>query len=114
VSVPPFSCSPYGDVVLLVDADAQAALRSRAERAGVDTMTMDHGYCVSRYLNDPNGLVLELAVDHPEVDKIDAIQRENAHCDLARWLSGDHSDNNDWRSKRMRRPNTTQTVAWDC
>jgi hypothetical protein len=39
-------------------------------------------------MNDPNGLILEFTVDHPEVDKIAAFQRENAHAELARWLSG--------------------------
>lgn len=57
----------------------------------------DHGYCRSLYLTDPNGLILEFTVDHPDVDKIDATRRESAHRDLARWLSGDHSSNNEWR-----------------
>ena len=59
-------------------------------------MTLDHGYCTSLYMSDPNGLILEFTVDHPEIDKITALQRESAHAELARWLSGDHSSNNDW------------------
>jgi hypothetical protein len=31
------------------------------------------------------------------VAQIDAIRKENAHRDRARWLSGDHASNNDWR-----------------
>jgi len=40
---------------------------------------------------------LEFTVDHPDVAQIDAIWKENAHRDRARWLSGDHASNNDWR-----------------
>ena len=43
------------------------------------------------------GLLLEFTVDHPDVAQIDAIRKENAHRDRARWLSGDHASNNDWR-----------------
>ncbi|MGH9055208.1 MAG: hypothetical protein ACRDYY_04990 [Acidimicrobiales bacterium] len=60
-------------------------------------MMMDHGYCRSLYFSDPNGLLLEFTVDHAQADEIDALRRQNAHRDLARWLSGDHTGNNDWR-----------------
>ena len=96
-SAPPAPFSPYRHVALLVDSGSQDEIRERAEAADVDTMTLDHGYCRSLYMSDPNGLILELTVDHPEIDKIAALQRENAHAELARWLAGDHSSNNDWR-----------------
>jgi glyoxylase I family protein len=89
--------SLFRHVALLVSAEGQAGIRERAEAAGVETTMMDHGYCRSLYLSDPNGLLLEFTVDHPRVDEIDAVRRENAHRDLARWLSGDHASNNDWR-----------------
>jgi catechol-2,3-dioxygenase len=83
---------------MLVTSEQQTAIRRRAEDAGLEVMMIaDHGYCRSLYLADPNGLVLEFTVDHPDVQKIDAIRRESAHRDLARWLSGDHASNNDWR-----------------
>ena len=31
-------------------------------------MTANHGYCQSLYITDPNGLLLEFTVDHPDVD----------------------------------------------
>jgi hypothetical protein len=31
-------------------------------------------------------LLLEFTVDHPDVAQIDAIRKENAQLDLARWL----------------------------
>ena len=83
---------------MLVTAEQQEAIRGRAEEAGHEVIMMaDHGYCRSLYLTDPNGLILEFTVDHPDVAKIDATRRESAHRDLARWLSGDHSSNNEWR-----------------
>jgi catechol-2,3-dioxygenase len=87
----------FRHVALLVTAEGQAGIRERAEAAGLETMTMDHGYCKSMYFSDPNGLLLEFTVDHPKADEIDAVRRENAHRDLTRWLAGDHSGNNDWR-----------------
>ena len=94
---PPPPPSLFRHVAMLVTADQQDAIRARAEDTGLEVMVADHGYCRSLYITDPNGLLLEFTVDHPDVDKIDIIRRENAHRDLARWLSGDHSSNNDWR-----------------
>ena len=81
---PPYSAmSPFSS-----PPKRQDGIHARAERAGVETMTADHGYCKSLYITDPNGLLLEFTVDHPDVAKIDAIRRESAHRDLARWLVG--------------------------
>jgi glyoxylase I family protein len=52
---------------------------------------------VSLYVTDPNNLRLEFTVDHPEVERINADQRAHAHESLKRWLSGDHTPNNDFR-----------------
>jgi hypothetical protein len=52
---------------------------------------------VSLYVNDPNGLMLEFTVDHPEIDRIVAEQAAGAHRDLARWREGDHTVNNTFR-----------------
>lgn len=95
---PPPPPSLFRHVAMLVTTEQQDAIRARAEHAGIEVlMFADHGYCKSLYLNDPNGLLLEFTADHPDVEEIDAIRSENAHRDLARWLSGDHSSNNDWR-----------------
>jgi glyoxylase I family protein len=94
---PPAPFTLFRHFAMLVTTDQQDAIRARAEDAGLEVMTADHGYCRSLYLTDPNGLILELTVDHPDAVKIDAARRQSAHRDLARWLSGDHSSNNDWR-----------------
>jgi hypothetical protein len=43
--------------------------------------------CVSLYVTDPNNLRLEFTVDHPEVERINADQRAQAHEALQRWLA---------------------------
>ncbi|WP_069884245.1 VOC family protein [Streptomyces luteocolor] len=92
--------TPVRHVAFKIEAEAQEAMRERVIAAGHEESNahvIDHGYCVSLYVTDPNGLILEFAVDHPDMEKIDAEQRATAHADLARWLAGDHTSNNRWR-----------------
>jgi hypothetical protein len=48
-------------------------------------------------VTDPNGLLLEFSVDHPDVEQIHEERRRMARKDLARWLAGDHTSNNAYR-----------------
>jgi glyoxylase I family protein len=92
--------SPFRHIALHVDADTQAAMQKRIEAAGYkepDTFVLEHGYCRSLYINDPNGMILEFTVDAPGADRINAARREDAHAELKRWLGGDHSTNNNYR-----------------
>jgi glyoxylase I family protein len=84
-------------IALKVSAVAQDAIRGRCEAAGIATRTIDHGYCTSLYLTDPDGLRLEFTRDVDNVDAIDAHQRATAHASLARWTAGDTTPNNDVR-----------------
>jgi hypothetical protein len=54
---------------------------------------------MSLYVTDPSNLRLEFTVDHPDLERIDAEQRAHAHAALRRWLSGDHTPNNDFRTR---------------
>jgi hypothetical protein len=49
------------------------------------------------YATDPNGMIVEFTLDHPDVEKINATQRGRAHAELKRWLAGDHTSNNMYR-----------------
>ncbi|WP_030563929.1 VOC family protein [Streptomyces aureocirculatus] len=94
------NATPLRHIAFKVDAEAQEAILKRsnaAEHAEANAHVIDHGFCVSLYITDPNGLILEFAVDHPDADKVDAERRATAHADLARWLAGDHTSNNRWR-----------------
>ena len=46
---------------------------------------------------DPDGMICEFTVDHPDVEKINATRRTDAHAELKRWLAGDHHSNNMYR-----------------
>jgi glyoxylase I family protein len=91
--------TPFRHIALLVDAAQQDTVLRRVREAGYvepdDYYVHEHGYCHSLYVKDPNGLIVELTVDHPDVDRIHADQRAKAHSELRRWLGGDHSPNND-------------------
>ncbi|MCP5145436.1 MAG: VOC family protein, partial [Gammaproteobacteria bacterium] len=49
----------------------------------------------SLYVKDPNGLIVEFTLDHPDVENINADQLSKAHAELKRWLAGDHTPNNE-------------------
>ncbi|GJF30566.1 hypothetical protein KNE206_32660 [Kitasatospora sp. NE20-6] len=94
---PRFRPSPFIHVALKVDdATQQAMIRRLADNAW-DHLVIDHGYCVSLYATDPDGLQLEFTRDHPDTARIEAERLAGAHADLDRWLSGDHRSNNTFR-----------------
>ena len=83
-----------------LDQATQAELEARIARAGFvepDTYVLDHGYCRSVYLKDPNGMILEFTYDTPDAAAGDATRRATAHAELARWLAGDRKNNNPYR-----------------
>jgi catechol 2,3-dioxygenase-like lactoylglutathione lyase family enzyme len=85
-------------VAIAVTADEQAAVEGRLAAAGVSSRVVDHGYCRSLYVSDPDGSTLEMTVDPPEAADIAALRSADAHDELARWLAGDHTPNNDLRA----------------
>jgi catechol 2,3-dioxygenase-like lactoylglutathione lyase family enzyme len=92
--------SPFSHIALKTDRDAQDAVAARLAAAGYTepaTFVLEHGYCRSLYVRDPNGLLVELTADHPDVEAINATRASSAHADLAKWLSGDHTSNNTYR-----------------
>ena len=88
---------PFVHIALKVAPATQDEIRARCEAAGVATRTIDHGYCTSLYMTDPDGLRLEFTRDVDNVEAIDAHQRATAHASLARWTAGDAAPNNDVR-----------------
>jgi catechol 2,3-dioxygenase-like lactoylglutathione lyase family enzyme len=94
----PPKTSVYDHVALAASAEVQAAIAGRAEAAGLPAMILDHGYCTSLYLSDPDGLLIEITVDDPEAVQGAAARRDRARAELDRWLAGDHTDNNTFRA----------------
>lgn len=82
---------------LLVEPETQRQIEARLSEAGLDSFRMNHGFCESLYVKDPNGLTLEFTVDHPDAQNIAKLMAENAHEDLRRWVRGGRESNNRWR-----------------
>ena len=92
--------SPFHHIALAVDQATQQAIEARIQKAGIqppNTYVLEHGYCRSVYVVDPNGLTLEFTLDHPSVETITRDRRADAHQELKRWLAGDHTSNNTYR-----------------
>lgn len=84
-------------VALAATAEGQAVIEERLSAAGVPYRVIDHGYCRSLYVLDPDQMALEFAVDSGDVATIAARRRADAHDELRRWLAGDHTPNNNLR-----------------
>ena len=87
-------------IALAVTADGQRQIKQRIEAASLPVREVEHGYCKSIYVQDPDGLMVEFTSDPPEADEIGAQQRATAHETLRRWMAGDHTVNNDIRPRR--------------
>ena len=56
---PELAPSPFRHVALNVDQETQAELERRIEAAGLEGgYTLEHGYCRSVYVTDPNGMIV--------------------------------------------------------
>jgi len=97
---PKMPATPFHHIALNVDKETQQGIESRLAAAGYkepQTYVLEHGYCRSVYVTDPNGLILEFTLDSPRVQQINGDRRASAHADLERWLAGDHTSNNTYR-----------------
>ncbi|MGH6989359.1 MAG: VOC family protein [Stellaceae bacterium] len=97
---PQMPFSPFHHIALKVDGAAQAAIEKRIKDAGLtepQAYVLEHGYCRSVYVTDPNGMIVELTHDAPNVEQINTDRLADAHSELKRWLSGDHHSNNTYR-----------------
>jgi len=101
---PKMPFSPFHHIALHVDAATQAGIERRLKDAGFQepqSFVLEHGYCRSVYVTDPNGMIVEFTLDHPEVEDINRIALGRAHSELKRWLEGDHTSNNTYRSSEV-------------
>jgi catechol 2,3-dioxygenase-like lactoylglutathione lyase family enzyme len=92
--------SPFHHVALNVTAEVQEGIEKRIRAAGYTEPQMyvlEHGYCRSLYVTDPDGMICEFTVDHPDAAKINAKRLGDAHSELRRWLGGDYTSNNMFR-----------------
>jgi len=98
---PPLPSSPFHHIALAVDPQKQATVFDRLKRAGYDSQMyiLEHGYCRSLYVTDPDGMIVELTCDEPRaiVPEVVSQRRADARAELTRWLAGDHTSNNTYR-----------------
>ncbi len=97
---PKMPFSPFHHIALNVDAETQKGIEERIKLAGYkepQTYVLEHGYCRSVYISDPNGMILEFTLDAPKAAEINKTRLATAHEDLKRWLKGDHTSNNTYR-----------------
>jgi glyoxylase I family protein len=98
---PPIPPSPFHHIALNVDLETQKGIEKRLVDAGYTApkfYVLEHGYCRSIYIEDPNGMICEFTNDHPDADAINSKNAKVAHSELKRWLAGDHRNNNPFRS----------------
>jgi glyoxylase I family protein len=93
----PESLSPFHHLALTGTKEMQDGCRDRANAAGIDNHTTNHGYCVSFYVNDPDGHMVELTYDTEEAREHADFIRNRASSELQRWLAGDRKTNNELR-----------------
>lgn len=97
---PKMPASPFHHIALKVDRETQAGIERRLAEAGYApprTYVLEHGYCRSVYVTDPDGMICEFTLDDPRVAEINREQAGKARAELARWLGGDHTSNNTYR-----------------
>jgi glyoxylase I family protein len=97
---PQMPFSPFHHIALHVDKETQEGIEKRLKDAGYQepqSFVLEHGYCRSVYVTDPNGMIVEFTHDHPDVVQINRTALGRAHSELKRWLAGDHTSNNTYR-----------------
>ena len=94
---PQMPSSPFHHIALNVDAETLQGLIKRVNDAGIQpptTYELEHGYCHSLYVTDPNGLIVEFTLDDQSAPEWNKKRKSDAHTELKRWLGGDHTPNN--------------------
>jgi glyoxylase I family protein len=71
--------------------DEIARLKSKFDALGYLNCGIDHGFCYSLYVRDPNGMLLELVGDAANELELTGAGAEAAHDVLAQWSAGDYS-----------------------
>jgi glyoxylase I family protein len=97
---PELPFSPFRHIALNVDKETQQGIEQRLAAAGYQapkTFVLEHGYCRSVYVVDPNDMIVEFTLDNPEAATGAAERQRVARSELKRWLAGDHTSNNTFR-----------------
>src|SRR6266853_1326481 len=92
-------CHTFYGLADAVSAELQAQIKQKLEKAGHKTTFIDHGYCQSLYVSDPDEMTLEFTSDPKNAVEIGEWQAKTARGTLARWVAGDRTPNNNLRHR---------------
>jgi catechol 2,3-dioxygenase-like lactoylglutathione lyase family enzyme len=76
-------------LALKVNDEQQREIRSRVEAEGLEHFFFDHGILRSLYVYDPNGLLVEFAVDPEGHERMYQEEGERAHEVMRKYLAGE-------------------------
>ena len=93
----PENLSPFQHVAFSASSECKEAIQNRAKAKGIPTYVIDHGYCESLYLADPDNHVVEITTDHEWAASGYNDRKATAQQELERWLCGDYTINNHTR-----------------
>jgi len=91
----------FNHIALKVDAATQDQILERIKASGYRNFTIEHGYCTSLYVTDPDGLRLEFTVDAPNLTEINEFQARTAREAFKRWNDGQRRSNNAWAHREL-------------
>jgi catechol 2,3-dioxygenase-like lactoylglutathione lyase family enzyme len=86
--------------VSMPDFDDIAALKARLDESGHANCGIDHGFCYSLYVRDPNGMLIEFVGDAENELEMGEAAAAKAHDELAKWNRKDYTSNNPARATR--------------
>lgn len=84
--------------ILVPDFADLKTIKARLEAAGHATAGIDHGFCYSLYVRDPNGMALELVGDPENELEINEAYARSAHEEYRGWLDKQYVANNEGRN----------------
>jgi glyoxylase I family protein len=76
--------SLFVHISLLVEGATQDEIEQRLTKAGYEPLMLQHGFCTSLYIKDPNGLMLEFSVDHEDTFGV----VEEMTTSVREWMQG--------------------------
>ena len=91
--------SAFNHIALAVSPELQNEIKQKLEKTGHKTVFIDHGYCQSLYVQDPDDLTLEFTSDPKNIGEINEWQSKTAHDTLSKWIGGDRKPNNNLRHR---------------
>ncbi len=89
----------YDHAALKVSKASFDELVERLRAARMKHLVLNHGYCLSLYVESDQGYMIEFTFDPDNATEIREIQKHSAHEVLKQWTSGLRESNNTWRGQ---------------